>query len=109
MSILERMRRFRIRSKKEPPEERPRKGLWTVNPFQITRTQLEWLFSSPKLVQRMRYAGWIVVTRPGKPGRETLFDYSSAMGAYERLRNGEQPPLLPSERGRLTSNTATKK
>ncbi len=41
--------------------------------------------------------GWITVVRRGSPGREALYDYESAKAAFERLKRGEQPPLLPCE------------
>ena len=50
-----------------------------------------------------RYAGdqWLVIVRSG---RDLLIDTASVEAAYERLLNGEQPPLMPSER-RLANNT----
>src|SRR5271165_6680884 len=71
-----------------------------VTPFQITNRQLNSLFNSPKSVSRMVAAGWIETVRKGKPGRESLFDFQSAVWAYERLKAGEEPPLLPSEQKR---------
>lgn len=62
-----------------------------LKPFQVTRKQLHELFNSPQMVKQMIAAGWIVPVRPGKPGRETLFDYQSAANAYERLQAGEEP------------------
>jgi hypothetical protein len=69
-----------------------------LEPFQVNRKELRKLFSSPQLVARMIAAGWITVVRKGKPGRETLYDYQSATCAYQRLKNGEVPPLLARER-----------
>jgi len=66
-----------------------------LEPFQVTRKQLHELFNSPQLVRQMIAAGWILPVRPGKAGRETLFDYQSATKAYDRLRAGEEPPPLP--------------
>jgi hypothetical protein len=66
-----------------------------LEPFQVTRTQLHELFNSPTLVKKMIAAGWILPVRPGKPGRETLFDYLSAKGAFACLKAGEEPPPLP--------------
>jgi hypothetical protein len=66
-------------------------------PFQVTRADLLRKFASPRLVQQMIAAGWLTVVRKGKPGRETLFDYESAVLAYDRLKRGEEPPLLPCE------------
>jgi hypothetical protein len=42
-------------------------------------------------------ADWIRLVRPGKPGRESLFDFQSAKKAYARLMAGEEPPPLPSK------------
>lgn len=43
-----------------------------------------------------RHAGdrWLVIVRSG---RDLLIDTESVETAYERLLNGEQPPLMPSE------------
>jgi hypothetical protein len=66
-------------------------------PFLVTRKSLFTLFGSPRLAQRLIQAGWIAVVRRGSPGRETLFDYESAKGAFQRLKRGEEPPLLACE------------
>lgn len=68
-----------------------------IRPFMVTRKQLCSIFNSPRLVQRMLAHGWIDVVVPGKSGRETLFDYTSAEHAYSRLKAGETPALLPCE------------
>jgi len=78
-----------------------------LDPFLVTRAFLNQVFSSPRLVQRLIAAGWIITVRPGRPGCEALFDYPSAKAAYGRLKAGEQPPLLPSEL-RYRSRFATK-
>jgi hypothetical protein len=39
----------------------------------------------------------MIVVRRGGRGRTTLIDYQSFKAAYQRLLNGEEPPLLPSE------------
>lgn len=62
-----------------------------LKPFQVTRKQLHEVFNSPQLVKLMIAADWITAVRPGKPGRETLFDYQSAANAYARLQAGEEP------------------
>ena len=66
-----------------------------VEPFQVTRKKLPVLFDSPQLVKQMIAADWIRLVRPGKPGRESLFDFQSAKKAYARLMAGEEPPPLP--------------
>jgi len=63
-----------------------------LEPFQVTRKQLNNFFNSPTQVRQMITAGWIQPVRPGKPGREALFDYQSAKDAYARLQAGEEPP-----------------
>jgi hypothetical protein len=62
-----------------------------LKPFQVTRKQLNQMFNSPTQVKQLITAGWIIPVRPGKPGRETLFDYQSAVNAYARLQAGEEP------------------
>ena len=62
-----------------------------IVPFAVNQKNLEKLFGSPQLVKQMRKAEWISVVRPGKPGREALFDYESTQVAYQRLRAGENP------------------
>jgi hypothetical protein len=74
----------------------------TIPPFQVTRKQLNALFNSPQLVKQMTDAGWITAVRPGKPGRETLYDYQSAANAYARLQAGEEPqPMTKTENHQL--------
>jgi len=72
-------------------------GTEPLEPFLVTRKTLFQIFASPRLTQRMLAAGWIVNVRRGAPGREALFDYRSAVAAYERFKGGETPPLLPCE------------
>ena len=62
-----------------------------LDPFMVTRRQLNEKFASHRLVTRMIAAGWITVVRPGKPGRETLYDFASAKLAWNRIRAGEEP------------------
>ena len=68
-----------------------------LRPFLVTRRQLYWLFGSARLVQRMLRQGWIDVVIQGKAGRESLYDYMSAARAFDRLKLGERPALLPCE------------
>lgn len=63
-------------------------------PFMVTRRKMNLMFGSSSLVKRMAAAGWLVVVRPGRPGRETLYDYQSAQRAFARLKAGEEPPPL---------------
>jgi hypothetical protein len=71
-----------------------------TRPLALTKRQAVSALGSPKLVARMlwasRHAGdrWLVIVRSG---RDLLIDTHSVETAYERLLNGEQPPLMPSE------------
>jgi hypothetical protein len=65
-----------------------------ISPFCVNRRQLEGLYGSPTLAKRMIAAGWIEMVRPGKAGREALYDYQSAQQAYDRFKSGENPPPL---------------
>lgn len=71
--------------------KKPADQVDALEPFFITRRKLNFLFASPSLVKDMIAAGWITVTRTGKPGRETLFSYASAKLAAARLVDGENP------------------
>jgi hypothetical protein len=72
-----------------------------VRPLALTKRQAVCALGSSKLVARMlwasRYAGdpWLVIVRSG---RDLLIDTASVEAAYGRLLDGEQPPLMPSER-----------
>ena len=71
-----------------------------TRPLALTKRQAVSALGSSKLVARMlwasRHAGdrWLVIVRSG---RDLLIDTDSVETAYERLLNGEQPPLMPSE------------
>lgn len=58
-----------------------------LEPFQITRYQLNYLLNSPSLVKEMLKSGEIEVVRLGKPGREALYDYQSVKTAYQRFKS----------------------
>lgn len=66
---------------------------FTIEPFVATRRDLKALFRSPTLVTDLIDAGWIKPIRPGKPGREALYDFDSARLAYERLKRGDEPQV----------------
>jgi hypothetical protein len=72
-----------------------------VRPLALTKRQAVSALGSSKLVARMlwasRHAGdpWLVIVRSG---RDLLIDTASVEAAYGRLLDGEQPPLMPSER-----------
>ena len=74
----------------------------------ITKAEfIRWLGGSSKLVDRMLYASrhgdpWveIVSNRKGKGGARVTIDYVSAQKALERLKIGDAPPLMPSERAK---------
>jgi hypothetical protein len=76
-----------------------------VKPFCVSKRTLVIAFGGAvKLVDQMLSAAlhdpsskWLKIVRPGSPGVEVLVDRYSAERAYERIRNGELPPLLPSQ------------
>ena len=90
----------------QPRTPAPLLAVTGLEPFQVTRKQLHQMFNSPAQVKLMVVAGWIVPVRPGKPGRETLFDFQSAKAAFERLRAGEEPPPLPARTKNQTQEQA---
>ena len=69
---------------------------------------IELLGDQRTLVQRMLEATrsgdpWLnIVTNASGKGSRTVVDLSSAIDAYRRLLDGEQPPLMRSERNRKT-------
>ena len=67
-------------------------------PFAVTKRTLNQLFASSRIVQRMLADGWFEVVRAGGPGRPTLYDYQSALRAFQKLKEGCEPPPLPCER-----------
>jgi len=72
-----------------------------MRPLALNKKQAIAALGSSKLVARMlwasRYAAdpWLVLVRQG---RDLLIDTASVESAYERLLDGEQPPLMPCER-----------
>jgi hypothetical protein len=75
----------------------------------LTKEQLCIFFGdSYKLVDRMLWASrytddpWLELTsnKEGSPGKNIRVTTESAEKAHERLRRGEEPPLMPSERKR---------
>jgi len=72
-----------------------------MRPLALTKKQIIAVLGSGKLVDRMlwatRHAGgkWLHIIREG---RDLLVATESVERAYERLINGELPPLMPSER-----------
>jgi len=72
-----------------------------MRPLALTKKQIIAVLGSSKLVDRMlwatRHAGgsWFLILREG---RDLLVATESVETAYERLVNGELPPLMPSER-----------
>lgn len=76
-------------------------------PLAVTRQRAYELVAYTKLVQRWMFwtkhaetpeQGWLKIVRQGGRGTETLIDYASLKEAYNRFCNGDEPPLLPSER-----------
>lgn len=79
-----------------------------IESLSVTKRRAYELTSYTKLVQRWLYWSrhattpadrWLIIAREGGRGRETLIDYASLKVAYQRFLNGEEPPLMPSERG----------
>ena len=77
-------------------------------PFAVTKRTLNHLFGSSRLVQRMMADGWFEVVRAGGPGRPTLYDYQSAQRAFQKLKQGCEPPPLPCERKASLPHQQTK-
>jgi hypothetical protein len=83
-----------------------------VRPLALNRKRLKQIFGErPKLVARMLHASrngdlWLdfVTNKEGIPGSEVTVTTESAEWALERLKQGEEPPLLPSERARKTAS-----
>jgi hypothetical protein len=73
-------------------------------PLAVTKNTAMKMTAMPKLVQRWLHYDWIEIVRPGSRGRETIIDFASLKAAYGRYRNGEHPPLLPSEARAATLN-----
>ncbi len=76
-------------------------------PFAVSKRDAYRLTAYPKLVQRWLFWSrrsaapedqWVTIIREGKRGSETLLDFSSLRKAYQRFRDGDAPPLLPSEK-----------
>lgn len=72
-----------------------------MRPLALTKKQIIAVLGSAKLVDRMLWAtrhakgGWFIILREG---RDILVATESVEKAYERLVQGESPPLMPSER-----------
>ena len=88
-------------------DERGRTGIvqGSVKPLVLNRRQLVFIYGgASRLVARLLHAsrhnpdnGWLRIVRPGAPGVEVLVDRASAEAAYQRILQGQFPPLLPSE------------
>jgi hypothetical protein len=77
-----------------------------MNPFAIKRADFLRLLGSPLMGRRILYAAdhgiapWcdlLKTVRKGGRGSERLLDYDSARVCYEKIRDGQMPPLLPCE------------
>ncbi len=83
-----------------------------VRPLALNLKRLKQIFGErPKLVARMLHATrngdpWLVfvTNKEGNPGKEVTVSTESAELAAERLKQGEEPPLLPSEKARKTDS-----
>ncbi len=69
----------------------------------LTRRQLELVFGSPRLVQRMKYHRWIVPLNP--TSSDQLFPVSRVLDIQFRMESGEMPPPLPSEKNVLEEDS----
>ena len=73
----------------------------SMRPLALNKKQAVAALGSSKLVARMLWASryaedqWLILVRQG---RDLLIDTASVESAYKRLLQGEQPPLMPSER-----------
>jgi len=67
-------------------------------PLAITQQEAIKLLRAPKIFKRALAAGWIKPVIQGGQGRRSLFDYQDILKLWERLKQGEQPPLLPCEK-----------
>lgn len=83
-----------------------------VRPLALDLKSLRYVFGGrSKLVARMLHASrngdaWLVFVsnKDGIPGKKVMVTPESAERAVERLKQGEEPPLLPSEKGRKTDS-----
>jgi hypothetical protein len=80
-----------------------------LEPLAVSKRHAYVLIGYPKLVQRWLYWSrraktpeerWVIIVREGKRGTETLIDYQSLKSAYQKFKNGIEPPKLPSEGGK---------
>lgn len=69
----------------------------------LTRRQLELVFGSPRLVQRIKHHRWIVPLNPNSS--DQLFPVSRVLNIQVRLESGEMPPPLPSEKSLLQEDS----
>jgi hypothetical protein len=68
-------------------------------PLAVTKSEAMRMIAMPKLVQRWLHHRWVEIVRAGGRGRETVVDFQSLKSAYERYKQGDRPPPLPSEVG----------
>jgi hypothetical protein len=69
----------------------------SIEPLAISKEQAFQIIGMPKILQRWLHHRWVEIVRQGGRGCRTIIDYQSLKVAYNRLRAGEEPPLLPSE------------
>ena len=62
-----------------------------------TREVVRDLIKSQKILKRALKAGWIKPVVGGGAGCRAIFDYKHVVALWERIKKGEQPPLLPCE------------
>ena len=61
----------------------------------LKRKELEQVFASPRIVQRLKHYGWVEPLDPSSS--DHLFPVSRILQAQLRMESGEMPPLLPCE------------
>ena len=66
-------------------------------PLAVSKSTAMRMVGMPKTLQRWLFHDWVEIVRAGGRGRETIIDFQSLKSAYERYKQGDRPPPLPSE------------
>ncbi len=69
-------------------------GLPSGFKLNLTTKETERALGSKRLLQRLRYHGWI---KPLFPSRDALYPVTQIIAVQRKIEAGEMPPLLPSE------------
>ena len=64
----------------------------------LSKKEIIQVIGSPGIVQRLILCGWLKPIRPIKPGQRALFTRQNLHTVCERMDNGEELPMLPSEK-----------